>query len=452
VIAPRTIEDKPDKRMAAATSIALSLLFMLVYGTCNWITAHRIDVGTWYYRWERYIPFIPLMIVPYMSIDLLFVAAPFLCQSRTELKALARRIAFTILVAGAFFLAMPLKMGTPRPQPGGWTGALFTLLYGFDQPTNLFPSLHIALRTILADLYGRHTRGPVRIASHVWFSLIGFSTLLTWQHHVVDIVGGFILAAIAFYLFRQKQPRPAVVPNYRVGAYYAVGALAAAGTALAGWPWASLLLWPALSLALVASAYAGLGPAIYRKTDGRLPLSSRLLLAPCLLGQYLSLWHYRRQCHAWDELTPRIWIGVKLNQAEAEQARREGVTAVLDLTSEFSEIPAFLGLSYQNIPVLDLTQLNFAQLQWAVKFIEKHASEGVVYVHCKAGYSRTAAVAGAWLIDSGQAATAEDAMALLRKARPSIVIRPEARVALDEFAHRARTLCAEADLQAFEPW
>jgi protein-tyrosine phosphatase/membrane-associated phospholipid phosphatase len=430
---PPTIETRPSKWMAAATSGGLSLLFIVVYGSCNWITAHRTDVGTWYYGWERYIPFVPLMIVPYMSIDLFFVAAPFLCRSRIELKVLAQRIAFAIIVAGGFFLAMPLKMGTPRPEPSGWTGTLFALLYGFDEPTNLFPSLHIALRTILAVLYARHTRGPVRIAVHVWFSLIGFSTLLTWQHHFVDIVGGFVLAAIAFYVFRENQPRIAIIPNYRIGAYYAVGALAVAGTAAPGWPWTGVLLWPALSLAIVAVAYAGLGPAVYRKTDGRLPFSSQLLLAPCLLGQYLSLWHYRRQCRAWDELTPRVWIGAKLSKTEAEKARRQGVTAVLDLTSEFSETRAFLGLAYQNIPVLDLTGINSAQLQQAVEFTKRHAKDGVVYIHCKAGYSRTAAVAGAWLIASGGAGSAEEAMAVLCKARPSIVIRPEARLALEVF-------------------
>ena len=43
---------------------------------------------------------------------------------------------------------MPLKMGVPRPQVTGWTGMLFNCLHGFDQPYNLVPSLHIALRTI----------------------------------------------------------------------------------------------------------------------------------------------------------------------------------------------------------------------------------------------------------------------------------------------------------------
>lgn len=376
------------------------------------------------------------MIVPYLSIDLFFVAAPFFCATREELRVFARRIAFTILVAGAFFLAMPLKVGTPLPQPEGWTAVLFKFLHGFDQPTNLFPSLHIALRTILASLYARHSKGIVRAASHVWFSLIGFSTLLTYQHHFVDIVGGFVLAAIAFYIFRENQPRLSVIPNRRVGAYYVVGALAVSRLAAACWPWTAILLWPAISLAIVAAAYFGLGPAIYRKTDGRIPLSARLLLAPCLIGQYLSLLHYRRQCDAWNELTPNVWIGARLNGREAAEAKQRGVTAVLDLTAESSETLVFLGLAYRNIPVLDLTELSQAQLQEAVDFVARHTRNGVVYIHCKIGYSRTAAAAGAYLLASGKAATVEEAASLLQKARPSIIIRPEAHSALATFKHR----------------
>jgi protein-tyrosine phosphatase len=390
-------------------------------------------VGTWYYAWEKYIPFVPLMIVPYMSIDLFYVGAPFLCTSREELLVFARRITFIILVAGAFFVALPLKLGTPLPLPAGWTGVLFKFLHGFDQPTNLFPSLHIALRTILASLYARHSKGIIRVASHVWFSLIGFSTLLTYQHHFVDIVGGFIVAAIAFYIFRENPPHLSVIPNYRIGVYYAVGALAVSGLAAAYWPWTGIFLWLAVALAIVAVAYFGLGPAIYRKADGRIPLSARLLLAPCLVGQCLSLRYYRRQCDAWNELTPSVWIGAKLSKSEAAESIRRGVTAVLDLTAEFSETPALLDLPYKNIPVLDLTELNQAQLQDAVDFITKHTSNGVVYIHCKIGYSRTAAVAGAYLLASGRAAAVDEAITRLRKVRPFIIIRPEAHSALAAF-------------------
>src|ERR1051326_6295152 len=103
---------------------ALSLLFLLVYGRCNWITGHRSDVGTWSYSWERFIPFVPLMIIPYVSINLFFLCGPFVCESRNELRVLAQRITFAIFGAGVCFLQIPLRFSDVRPQPSGWTGAI----------------------------------------------------------------------------------------------------------------------------------------------------------------------------------------------------------------------------------------------------------------------------------------------------------------------------------------
>ncbi len=201
---------------AIVTSILLSVLFLVVYSGTNWLASQRSDVGTWYYDWERFIPFVPLMVIPYMSIDLFFVAAPFLCCDRRELTTFSRRICLAILVAGCFFVLMPLKLAHQRPQLDGWIGATFGWFFATDLPYNLFPSLHVALRTILAEIYARHTRGIVNLASHVWFSLIGFSTLLTYQHHVVDVVGGFLLAAVCFYAVPAAAHSRAVVPNPRL--------------------------------------------------------------------------------------------------------------------------------------------------------------------------------------------------------------------------------------------
>jgi protein-tyrosine phosphatase/membrane-associated phospholipid phosphatase len=423
---------------AATTSVLLSLLFVVVYGSTNWFTAQRptSDVRTWYFAWElAVIPYVPLLIVPYMSIDLFFFAAAFLCRDEQEMRVFARRVVFSIFVAAAFFLLLPLKLAWPaRPQVGGWFGEFVetscSAPFLMEYPHNLFPSLHITLRTILAATYARHTRGIVRVVVQIWFSLIGLSTVLTWQHHLVDIAGGFVLAGFAFYLFRESGSRLPVVPNIQVGCHYAAGAAAVAVLAAATLPWGAFLLWPVGALAIVAAGYFGVGPGIYRKTDGRLPLNTRFVLAPVLLGQYLSLIYYRRRCRAWDEVTPGVLIGRQLNEAEAADAVEQGVTAVLDLTAEFSEAAPLRVVNYRQLPILDLTAPTQQQLSEAVRFIGTEAAKGTVLVHCKIGYSRSAAVVGAYLLASGQAATAQEAVDRLREARPSIVIRHEAMAAL----------------------
>ena len=245
------------------------------------------------------------------------------------------------------------------------------------------------------------------------------------------------ITAVCFYLVRDPAPRLPVARNLRVGAYYAVGSAASAALALATWPWGGLLLWPAVALGTVAGGYVGLGPGIFRKADGQLALSARLLLGPCLAGQWLSLAYYRRQGHPWDEAAPGVLIGGRLTEREATTAIERGVTAALDLTAEFSEVPPFRALAYRNVPILDLTAPTAPQLDEAVRFITEHAPRGTVYVHCKIGYSRSAAVVGAYLLASGRARTADEAVTILRRARPAIVVRPEAHAALREFAMAA---------------
>jgi len=423
--------------------VLLSLLFVIVYGITNWFTAQRAsaDVRTWCYPWELTItPYLPLLIVPYMSMDLFFFMATFLCRDERELRTFGKRVVFSVLVAATFFLMLPLKLDWPeRPRVDGWFGEFVdqscSAPFLMEYPHNLFPSLHIALCLIVADTYTRHSRRVVRVLLCLWFFLIGISTLLTWQHHWVDIAGGGILAGFAFYVFRECDSSRAMTPNVRIGCYYTAGSVMVLMLAKALGLWGVFLLWPAASLGITASAYFGFGPGIFRKDEGRLPWSSRFVLAPILLGQYLSLVYYRLRCRAWDEVVPAVRIGRRLSDAEAAEAVKQGVTAVLDLTAEFSEASPFRDTRYLNLPILDLTAPTQDHLREAAAFIAEQAADGTVYVHCKIGYSRSAAVVAAYLLTSGQAQWIDEAVDLLRAARPSIVIRPEVMKALRAFAN-----------------
>ena len=430
---------------AFAVSAGLSILFLVVYGGCNWITGQRGHVGSFYFQWEHAIPFVPFMILPYMSIDLFFVAAPFLCRTDEELRIFSRRVIAAILIAGLCFLLFPLRFAFPRPHANGWLGAIFDWFRGMDSPFNLLPSLHAALLLLLVDLYVRKLRGVFLLAAVLWFFFIGLSPLLTYQHHVIDIVGGFVLAGYCFYFFRERSPALPVVVNRRIGSYYAAGAVVVLLMGAIFWPWGVLLLWPTIALGIVAIAYFGAGPVVFHKTKGKLPWSTRFVLAPCLFGQYLSRLYYRPRCRSWDGVTPRVWIGGKLGSRAANKAVRSGVTSVLDLSAEFSEAKPFRKIKYQNIPILDLTAPTQTQLAEMGEFIGNQSRTGAVYVHCKIGYSRSAAAIAAYLIMKGKVNTVEEAFAIIRRVRPSIVIRPEVISALSEFQSRLRSSPADVD-------
>lgn len=429
---------------AARTSISLSLLFLIVYGATNRLTGLRPGVGSFYFEWERQIPFVPLIFIPYVSIDLLFVISPFLCRTDRQRRTLANRLAAATIIGGLCFLVFPLRFAFERPPVAGPLGWFFDAFRQMDQPFNQCPSLHVALAAILAAEYLRRFKGWFGVGFALWFFLIVLSAVLTWQHHLIDVGGGFILAAVCFYTFQDQPLRQPFTPSRRIAAYYLVAAVAVTAAAFTLRPWSLFLLWPAASLLLTGGAYFWLGPGVYRKHNGRIPPLAWLFLWPILLGQRLSLAHYSRRGEPWNALTPNILIGRRLSDDEARRAVNVGVTATLDLTGEFTESPVLLATRYLNIPVLDLTAPTPDQLDRAVAFIREQTVRGTVYIHCKLGYSRTAAIAGAYLLATGRVANADQALALLRAARPDIIIRPEAE-------HSIRASCAGTSAIAHHP-
>jgi protein phosphatase len=222
--------------------------------------------------------------------------------------------------------------------------------------------------------------------------------------------------------------------NPRVAAYYGAGALLLVPIILFGWPWSAILIWPAVALVVLAIGYLAAGPAIYGKRAGRVPGFTRLLFAPTLLGQDLSWRHYRKRSRPWDEAAPGLLMGRVLDDSESAGLVEAGATAVLDLTAEFSEPEALRALDYHNLQLLDLTAPSPDELGRAAQFVADRIHEGgTVFVHCKAGYSRTATVVGAYLMASGICAGLQEAVDRLHDARAGMVIRPEALEALRQF-------------------
>jgi hypothetical protein len=312
-------------------------------------------------------------------------------------------------------------------------GGLFNWFQGLDRPFNLVPSLHIVLQVILAEHYWKHTRGLWLVILNVWFVLIGISTLVTYQHHLMDVIAGLAVGSSCIFFIREPSLKFQASVNRRVASYYAAATAAVIFLMVWFWPSGALLLWPAVAFGVTSAAYSGFGAPVFWKANGKLHWSAGLVLAPCLLGQQLSLRYYRRQCQPWNKVTPSVWIGRVLGQEEAAAIAGQGVTAVLDLTAEFSAPAVFRSLVYRSIPVLDLTAPTLEQLHEMASFIEGESSRGIVYVHCKIGYSRTAAAVGAYLLRAGRAHSVPDAIELIRQARPSMVIRPEIVPALLRF-------------------
>ncbi|MBD2785911.1 phosphatase PAP2/dual specificity phosphatase family protein [Xenorhabdus sp. DI] len=403
----------------------LAPFFFMTYGQVNQFTAQRNDMEVVVFSWEQNLPFWPWTIIPYWSIDLFYGISLFICTTRREQWLHGWRLVTASLIACAGFLLFPLKFSFSRPTTDGIFGWLFTQLERFDLPYNQAPSLHIILLWLLWLRYATHLQGYWRGWLHVWSALIALSVLTTWQHHFIDVITGFAVGVIISYLLPishhwQWQPSQDRYARKLFG-YYAMGSflftLMAYG--LGGVFW--ILLWPAISLLMIALGYAGLGSTVLQKQpDGRMSLSARWLLAPYQLGAWLAYLWFRRQSSPYDQITEGIILGYLPRQSDIASIN---TTCVFDLTAEWHRKPDKHGKRYICQPQIDLLPLTPKALQSAVCTLDKLHQEGSVFVHCTLGLSRSAMVVAAWLLKQHPEYNVTTVVNILHKARPLVTFR-----------------------------
>jgi protein-tyrosine phosphatase len=418
-------------RRALLWLAGLAPFFYLTYGFANWAAGQRAEVPAVVFAWERDIPFLAWTIFPYWSINLFYGFSLLVCRTPRELDLHGRRLLTAQVVAVACFLAYPLRFTWPKPDATGAAGFMFDALASFDQPFNQAPSLHIALLVILWVLYARHAPRALLWPLHVWFTLIGASVLTTWQHHFIDIPTGALLGLFCLWLWPDDGGRFAWRPeSWRRAIVYALGATAFAVSALALGGAALWLSWPAVSLCLVAAAYAGLGPAAFQKgREGAVSLAARLLLLPYRIAAWLN-------ARAWTWARPAdsaIAADVALGRfPDAASIARHGYAAVVDLAAEL--VPPRADLRWVALPVLDRVTPEAALLAEAASTIEAGRGRGKVLVCCALGYARSAAAVATWLVATGRAVHAAAAIDMLKAARPGIALGAADKAAIDRAA------------------
>lgn len=394
--------------------------FVIVYSGCNLFTSKRGDVGTFMFEWERHIPFVKEMVVPYWSLDLFFCGAFFICGSKLELNLLTKRLIAVTVASGAFFLLFPLKLALPRPEPTGWTAPLFHALYFNDAPYNLAPSLHISLRSLVWVFYGAHLTGRLRTAVKVWFILIGLSTLLVWQHHLIDVASGFIMGwAIAALIPDPRQPGTRN-PSLRLAKLYGTGAAASVALSFV----AIVFVWPAVACGIMALAYATGLSRLLGKENGTLSPSAEWCLLPVLIATTQIQRKWLKRSPGWHEVTPGVFFSRKVTKKEAAELVKGGDLAVIDLTAESNAPTAFREQAcYHNLPLLDLVPLQPQHIAAALDLIrEQQAHNRRVFLHCQLGLQRSALIAAHWLVEQGEAEDLEAAKRKIRALEQQVVI------------------------------
>jgi membrane-associated phospholipid phosphatase len=193
-------------RFAWLQTLVVSAWFAVVFIGADWFTAHRSLRVRVHLDAELHIPLIPAFTAVYTSIYALFLAAPFVLRSRREITTLAIGQALATSIAGICFLLIPAQLAYPPSmdsQLGVWKD-LFNVADRLNLDYNLVPSLHVALSIICIELFAVHAGRGGKILLRAWGLLIAASTLFTHQHHLVDVVTGYLLAFAVLRFVRHR--------------------------------------------------------------------------------------------------------------------------------------------------------------------------------------------------------------------------------------------------------
>ena len=194
--------DRASAMLYVRLLVQLSVLFVLVYGGCNWLSAQRESTWGMYTQWELAIPFVPSMVFVYFSISALFWL-PMFCLSPAQMRALARVFALATVIGGICFLLMPGHLGHTRPTTVPDFAAVYAAMYQLDLSHNLVPSLHIAYSSLIVWVIASALAGCAQgrlwtLLLQVWLALIGASVLLVHQHHLLDVLAGLALGRYCY--------------------------------------------------------------------------------------------------------------------------------------------------------------------------------------------------------------------------------------------------------------
>jgi dual specificity protein phosphatase-like protein len=176
----------------------------------------------------------------------------------------------------------------------------------------------------------------------------------------------------------------------------------------------------------VALAYFALGVAVFQKREGRLSVAATALLLPYLVGAWLNARLRTGRLRTSNTVADGVRIGPLPSRTSL---RRDGIRSVVDLAAE---LPVDAREArYAAFPVLDLVAADGETLTAAAHAIERARAHGPVLVCCALGVSRSASAVAAWLVATGRAPDAARAIALVRRARPSIVLHASHHAAVD---------------------
>lgn len=140
----------------------------------------------------------------------------------------------------------------------------------------------------------------------------------------------------------------------------------------------------------------------------------------------------------YSAITPEIYVGPQFGRRGKAALEQAGINACVNLRVEYDDAEHGLALPrYLHLPTIDDDPPTVAHLDEGAAFIREAVAAGDrVYIHCAGGVGRAPTMAAAYFIREGK--TLDEALALIRHARPFIDIRPAQMERLRQYEQMVR--------------
>ncbi len=176
-----------------------------IYLGTNEIAAQRTSFYQLYFEFERDIPMVPWMIHVYNSFHVLLLLNFLIIKNPLKIRAIAISLIASSAIASVFFLLFPAELGFSRIENIQGYEFWYDALHWLDHPHNLVPSLHITFSALSAYVISTEIGSVfLKLTFLTWFLLICSSIVLVHQHHIIDIVSGFVLAVLVKFAVYDK--------------------------------------------------------------------------------------------------------------------------------------------------------------------------------------------------------------------------------------------------------
>ena len=214
--------DGKKRESGAATPLSVKLqrryfaLAFAVMASTNrliFIIARFININMYHYDlklpWDDLVPFLPwtFIIYWYSSAWRVLIYWRMSLRSRKEADRFFTAMLLAHAMAMIIFIIMPTSL--VRPEVTGntlWDDSI-RWLYDTDPPENIFPSVHCLLAAMTwIGLRGKKDVNLVfRTVNFLMVAGVYISVLTVRQHVMVDILGGIVVAEVAYLIARSEK-------------------------------------------------------------------------------------------------------------------------------------------------------------------------------------------------------------------------------------------------------